>query len=109
MGGTMSWLSGLSGLPQMQFFHTLLPVWLLSAHLAHLATMGHSRMLVILINWGETMATVAMRVMVREMRARVRRATVMILMTMTILLLAPSPSPLSPGRLRVRERARARG
>src|SRR5882672_7346132 len=42
----------------------LLPVWLLSAHLAHLAIMGHSRMLVILINWGETMAMVA----------RVRRA-----------------------------------
>src|SRR5467141_418684 len=76
MGGTMEWLSGLSGLPQMQFFHTLLPVWLLSAHLAHLAIMGHSRKLVILINWGETMATVArvrMRAMVRLMRVRARR------------------------------------
>src|SRR5467141_3878787 len=30
MGGTMEWLSGLGGLPHMQFFHTLLPVWLLS-------------------------------------------------------------------------------
>src|SRR5467141_3202740 len=76
MGGTMAWLSGFGGLPQMQFFHTLLPVWLLSACLAHLAIMGHLRMLVILMNWGETMATVE-RVRARgrgraRERARVR-------------------------------------
>src|SRR5882672_6132548 len=42
MGGTMEWLSGLGGLRHMQFFHTLLPVLLLSARLAHLAIMGNS-------------------------------------------------------------------
>src|SRR5882672_11894126 len=82
MGGTMAWLSGLGGLPHMQFFHTLLPVWLLSAHLAHLAIMGHSRMLVILINWGETMAMVV-RVRMRAMvRVIARRETMTTSMTM---------------------------
>src|SRR5882672_5880177 len=75
MGGTMEWLSGLGGLRHMQFFHTLLPVLLVSARLAHLAIMGHSRMLVILMNWGETTGTVE-RVRARA-RARARvRATV---------------------------------